>query len=143
MMRVKCIYSEKAKFFCEIFTLFLSVCTVDKSKVKISQNCVVFSEYRTLSLFHKLKIIKTYFLGVVDCPEFLVHFPTLVELADKHGLMLICQRRFDSYFNSVKLKLRASNFLHDRTLARKSAGESVRRKFLCLQLNNSVISVIL
>jgi len=40
--------------------------------------------------------------GVVDCPEFLVHFPTLVELADKHGLMLICQRRFDSYFNSWK-----------------------------------------
>ena len=39
--------------------------------------------------------------GVVDCPEFLVHFPTLVELAEKHGLMLICQRRFDSYFNSV------------------------------------------
>lgn len=40
--------------------------------------------------------------GVVDCPEFLVHFPTLVELAEKHGLMLICQRRFDSYFNSWK-----------------------------------------
>ena len=96
-------------------------------------------------IFQKLKQkkLKFTFLGVVDCPEFLVHFPTLVELADKHGLMLICQRRFDSYFNSVKLKLKASNSLHDCTLAQKSAGESVRRKFLCLQLNNFVISVIL
>ena len=44
--------------------------------------------------------------GVVDCPEFLVHFPTLIELADKHGLMLISQRRFDSYFNSVSFAWR-------------------------------------
>ena len=29
------IYSEKATKFCEIFTLLLSVCIVDKSKVKI------------------------------------------------------------------------------------------------------------
>ena len=39
--------------------------------------------------------------GVVDCPEFLVHFSTLVELAEKYGLILICRRRFDSYFNTV------------------------------------------
>ena len=32
------IYSEKATKFCEIFTLLLNVCTVVKSKVKISQN---------------------------------------------------------------------------------------------------------
>ena len=31
--------------FCEISTLLLSVCTVDKSKGKISQNFVAFSEY--------------------------------------------------------------------------------------------------
>ena len=42
---VKFIYSEKATKFCEIFTLFLCVCTVDKSKVKITQNFVAFSEY--------------------------------------------------------------------------------------------------
>ena len=40
----KYIYSEKAKKFCKIFTLLLTVCTVVKSKVKISQNCVAFSE---------------------------------------------------------------------------------------------------
>ena len=42
---LKFIYSEKATKFCEIFTLFLTVCTVVKSKGKISQNFVAFSEY--------------------------------------------------------------------------------------------------
>ena len=45
MFVVKFIYSEKATKFCEIFTLLLSVCTVDKSKVKISQNFVAFPDY--------------------------------------------------------------------------------------------------
>ena len=38
-------YFEKATKFCEISTLLLSPCTVDKSKVEISQNFVAFSEY--------------------------------------------------------------------------------------------------
>ena len=42
---LKFIYSEKATKFCEISTLLLSVCTVDKSEVEISQNFVAFSEY--------------------------------------------------------------------------------------------------
>ena len=42
---VKFIYSEKATKFCEIFSLLLTVCTVVKSKGKISQNFVAFSEY--------------------------------------------------------------------------------------------------
>ena len=42
---VKFIYSEKATKFCEIFPLLLTVCTVIKSKGKISQNFVAFSEY--------------------------------------------------------------------------------------------------
>ena len=42
---IKFIYSEKATKFCEIFILLLTVCTVVKSKVKISQNFVAFSEY--------------------------------------------------------------------------------------------------
>ena len=42
---VKFIYSEKATKFCEIFTLLLTGTTLDKSKVKISQNFVAFSEY--------------------------------------------------------------------------------------------------
>ena len=42
---VKFIYSEKATKLCLIFTLLLTVCTVVKSKLKISQNFVAFSEY--------------------------------------------------------------------------------------------------
>ena len=42
---LKFIYSEKSTKFCEIFTLLLTVCTVVKCKVKISQNFVAFSEY--------------------------------------------------------------------------------------------------
>ena len=42
---VKFIYSEKATQFCEIFLLLLTVYTVVKSKAKISQNFVAFSEY--------------------------------------------------------------------------------------------------
>ena len=42
---VKFIHSEKATKFCEIFLFHLTVCTVVKSKVKISQNFVSFSEY--------------------------------------------------------------------------------------------------
>ena len=41
---VKIIYSEKATKFCEIFALLLSYVVQVKSKVKISQNFVAFSE---------------------------------------------------------------------------------------------------
>ena len=44
-LMLKFIYSEKATKCCEIFTLLLTVCTVVKSKVKISKNFVAFSEY--------------------------------------------------------------------------------------------------
>ena len=46
---LKFIYSEKATKFCKISTLGLSVCTVDKSKVEISQKFVDFSEYTNFS----------------------------------------------------------------------------------------------
>ena len=42
---LKFIYSKKATKFCKIFTLLLTVCTAVKSKGKISQNFVAFSEY--------------------------------------------------------------------------------------------------
>ena len=42
---LKFINSEKATKFCEIVTLLLAGTTKDKSKVKITQNFVAFSEY--------------------------------------------------------------------------------------------------
>ena len=57
-MLLKFIYSEKAKQFCEIFTLLLTGTTWDKSKVKISPNFVAFSEYMNfielLWMLHKV-----------------------------------------------------------------------------------------
>ena len=46
---LKFIYSEKATQFCEIFTLFLTTVHTVKSKVKISQNVVAFSEYMSFT----------------------------------------------------------------------------------------------
>lgn len=40
-----------------------------------------------------------YLEGVVNCPEFLVHFPTFVKLARKFGLELIVKERFPDFFN--------------------------------------------
>ena len=51
---VKFIYSEKATKFCKIFTLLLTVCSVVKSKVKISQNFLAFSEYMNFIRFRKI-----------------------------------------------------------------------------------------
>ena len=42
---LKFIYSEKATKICKIFTLLLTTVHTVKSKVKISQNFVAFSEY--------------------------------------------------------------------------------------------------
>ncbi|XP_030377606.1 mRNA cap guanine-N7 methyltransferase [Scaptodrosophila lebanonensis] len=36
--------------------------------------------------------------GVVDCPEFLVHFPTLVKLCRKYGLQLVRRTTFADYY---------------------------------------------
>jgi hypothetical protein len=47
---VKFIYSEKATKFCEIFSLLLTTVHTIKSKVKISQNFVAFSEYMNFIL---------------------------------------------------------------------------------------------
>ena len=44
----KFIYSEKATKFCEIFTLLLTTIHTVKSKMKILQNFVAFSEYMNL-----------------------------------------------------------------------------------------------
>ena len=52
---VKFIYSEKATNICEIFPLLLIVCTVVKSKGKISQNFGAFSQYMNFnsSIYHQ------------------------------------------------------------------------------------------
>ena len=53
---VKFIYSEKATKFCKIFPLLLTVCTVVKSKGKILQTFVAFSEYMNFSNWSFFKL---------------------------------------------------------------------------------------
>ena len=48
---LKFIYSEKATKFCEIFTLLLSYVVPVKSKMKISQNFVAFSEFMNFDIW--------------------------------------------------------------------------------------------
>ena len=48
---LKFIHSEKARKFCEIFPLLLTVCTIVKSKGKISQNFQAFSDYMNFTNF--------------------------------------------------------------------------------------------
>lgn len=40
--------------------------------------------------------------GVVDCPEFLVHFPTFVKLSKKYGLKLVKKEKFYEYYERMK-----------------------------------------
>lgn len=40
--------------------------------------------------------------GVVNCPEFLVHFPTFVKLAKKYGLKLVKKEKFSKFFERMK-----------------------------------------
>lgn len=40
--------------------------------------------------------------GRVDCPEFLVHFPTFVKLAKKYGLKLVRKEKFFDFYNRMK-----------------------------------------
>ena len=65
---IKFIYPEKATKFCEISILLLSVRTVDKSKVEISQNFVAFSEYTSFELMESLnnssQFKKTVYFGM-------------------------------------------------------------------------------
>ena len=57
---VKFVYSEKATNFCEIFPLLLTTVHTVKSKGKISQNFVTFSEYMNFKEIYR-------FMEVVRC----------------------------------------------------------------------------
>ena len=60
-MKLKFIYSEKATKFCEIFPLLLTRVHTVKSKGKISQNFMAFSEYLNFSKKKGKKIIADFF----------------------------------------------------------------------------------
>ena len=65
---IQSIYSEKATKFCEIFTLLLSCLEPVKSKVKISQNFVAFSEYMNFTRIYSFFFFQTrqFFWQAID-----------------------------------------------------------------------------
>ncbi|KAK4879022.1 hypothetical protein RN001_007168 [Aquatica leii] len=42
--------------------------------------------------------------GVVDCPEFLIHFPTFTKLAKKHGLKLVRREKFYEFYQRMHVE---------------------------------------
>ena len=71
-------YSEKVTKFCKISTLLLSVCTLDKSKLEISQNFVAFSEYSNF----KFGVKKNPYLPSLYCLKIVekVNFDAILEI---------------------------------------------------------------
>ena len=69
-------YSEKATKFWKISTLLLSVYTVGKSKVEISQNFVAFSEYVNILCFTDLETCINYYFALPgrSCEKSNAHF---------------------------------------------------------------------
>ena len=69
LLKVKFIHSEKATKFCKIFTLLLSYVVPVKSKVKILQNFVAFSEYMNFifrdTLFTQTRYFSSFFVSPV------------------------------------------------------------------------------
>ncbi|ETN62115.1 mrna (guanine-7-)methyltransferase [Anopheles darlingi] len=61
---------------------------------------------------------------VVNCPEFLVHFPTFEKLALKHGLRLREKKRFDEIFDKYKVPRK---FLLERMQALETYPQSSGR----------------
>ena len=76
---LKFIYSEKAATFCKIFTLLLSYVMPVKSKVKISQNFVAFSEYMNFKIRCNGNILKsiTSFKFIRPYSNIGLHYDTL------------------------------------------------------------------
>ena len=60
LLIVKFTYSEKATKFCEIVALLLSFVVPVKSKVKVLQNFVAFSEYMNFKSCDPLRISEFY-----------------------------------------------------------------------------------
>ena len=54
---LKFIFFEKATKFCEIFPLLLTAAHTVKSKGKILQNFVAFSEYMNFNIIQKIKYL--------------------------------------------------------------------------------------
>ncbi|CAB4043264.1 mRNA cap guanine-N7 methyltransferase-like, partial [Paramuricea clavata] len=70
--------------------------------MSFENNCykITFTEKENISLFgHKYDF---HLEGVVDCPEFVVHFPLLEKMAAKFGMTLELAQGFHHFFEDHK-----------------------------------------
>lgn len=72
---------KKLKFGNEIFSIEFPENALENDRVPLFGNTYMFHLH-----------------GVVDCPEFLVHFPTVVHIAKQFNLEFHYQKRFEDYF---------------------------------------------
>ena len=49
--------------------------------------------------------------GVVDCPEFLVNFDALCDIAERHGLQLVAKQGFENFFVNKRKTREGANLL--------------------------------
>ena len=69
---LKFIHSEKATKFCKIFTLLLSYVVPVKSKVKILQNLVAFSEYMNFTRVETRQPVTTLMMQALPILKFTI-----------------------------------------------------------------------
>ena len=110
---LKFIYSEKATKFCEIFNLLLTVCTVVKSKVKIFQNFVAFSEYMNFIFNIPLRSRKT--KSIPQGPRGIYLFTHLKNIKIKSLNSSLKSEALNwatmgCYFKNIRMKTRVANF---------------------------------
>ena len=103
--QLKFIYSEKATKVCKISTLLLSVCTVDKSKVEISQNFVAFSECTNFKIHEKkecsFRIDVIAFYISRETFGFYTHFHSCLQDAQRKMFIDHKSRSHDNYKKSL------------------------------------------
>ena len=90
---IKFIHSEKATKFCESFPLLLSTVHTDKSKGKISQNFVAFSEYMNFirKCFYSLSDELLFLLQIISKKK-----PNLVRL--RRSIFMVVLASFIQFF---------------------------------------------
>ena len=104
LKNVKFIYSEKATKFCEIFLLLLTTVHTVKSKWKISQNFVAFSEYMNFNTRRACSIIEYCFCDWTQILHSIqiVHIKPSCAVCPRHLSNMVnmvfdgCVRRVDS-----------------------------------------------
>ena len=75
--------------------------------------------------------------GVVDCPEFLVNFDALCDIATRHGLVLVAKQGFENFFKAKRDTREGANLLrrinalepYRRSRGKQLVGDDVKNNY--------------